>query len=112
MPIYEYECQSCKRSFEYMQSISEPPKATCEACGGKLEKQISPAGFILKGGGWYKDLYASPKPGGGGGGDKSSGSDKPAADKPSEKKDSGSSSSSSSSSSSPSSTSTSTEKKK
>ena len=85
MPIYEYECESCGRSFEYMQSISEPPKTTCEACGGTLKKQISAAGFILKGGGWYKDLYASPKPGGT---DKSGGSDKPAAaDKPAEKKD-------------------------
>jgi predicted nucleic acid-binding Zn ribbon protein len=48
-----------------MQAMSDPPKKKCEACGGKLEKQISAAGFILKGGGWYKDLYASPKPGSG-----------------------------------------------
>ena len=89
MPIYEYECQSCGRSFEYMQSISEPPKTTCEACGGALKKQISAAGFILKGGGWYKDLYASRKPGAsekaGGGSEKPA---EKAADKPAEKKDS------------------------
>lgn len=63
MPIYEYQCVKCKKSFEYMQSMSDPPKKKCEKCGGKLERVISPAGFVLKGGGWYKDLYASPKPG-------------------------------------------------
>jgi predicted nucleic acid-binding Zn ribbon protein len=47
-----------------MQSMSEPPKDTCEKCGGKLTRVISPSGFILKGGGWYKDLYSKP-PGGG-----------------------------------------------
>src|SRR5262245_39172230 len=65
MPIYEYVCAKCRGTFEYMKSMSEPPKKKCEKCGGKLERQISAAGFILKGGGWYKDLYASPKPGGG-----------------------------------------------
>ncbi len=63
MPIYEYQCKKCRKTFDYMQKFSDPPKAKCEACGGKLEKQMSASGFILKGGGWYKDLYASPKPG-------------------------------------------------
>jgi putative FmdB family regulatory protein len=62
MPIYEYECQKCGKRFEYIQKLSEPPKMNCESCAGKLEKLISPSGFILKGGGWYKDLY-SKKPG-------------------------------------------------
>jgi putative FmdB family regulatory protein len=62
MPIYEYECQSCKKHFEYMHGMSEPKKTTCEACGGSLERLISPSGFVLKGGGWYKDLYSSTKP--------------------------------------------------
>ena len=66
MPIYEYQCQGkCKQVFEYMQSMKDPPKKKCEKCGGKLEKQLSASGFVLKGGGWYKDLYASSKPGGG-----------------------------------------------
>jgi putative FmdB family regulatory protein len=62
MPIYEYECQNCRRITEYMQSISEQPKRECEHCGGALEKLISPSAFHLKGGGWYKDLYASQRP--------------------------------------------------
>jgi putative FmdB family regulatory protein len=61
MPIYEYECQACKRVFEYTHGMSEPKKTVCEACGGALERLISPSGFVLKGGGWYKDLY-SKKP--------------------------------------------------
>ena len=36
-------------------------KEACEACGGKLERLISTSGFVLKGGGWYKDLYSSSK---------------------------------------------------
>lgn len=82
MPIYEYQCTKCEKQFEYMQGMSEPPKKKCEACGGKLERLISSAGFILKGGGWYKDLYASPKPGsadaGEGGGSSGSKATKPA----------------------------------
>ena len=62
MPIYEYECMKCEKRFEYLQKISEPPMTVCEACQGTLERLISPSGFVLKGGGWYKDLY-SKKPG-------------------------------------------------
>jgi len=61
MPIYEYECQKCEKRFEYMQSFKDAPKKKCESCGGKLEKLISSTGFVLKGGGWYKDLYSSSK---------------------------------------------------
>jgi putative FmdB family regulatory protein len=75
VPIYEYQCQGkCKKVFEYMQSLKDPPKTQCEKCGGKLEKQLSAAGFVLKGGGWYKDLYASAKPGSSGDSDSSSSS--------------------------------------
>jgi putative FmdB family regulatory protein len=62
MPVYEYECKACGRDFEYQQRMSDPDKTTCEACGGALDRLISRTAFSLKGGGWYKDLYASPKP--------------------------------------------------
>ncbi len=43
--------------------MSDPDKTVCEACGApELEKLISHTAFALKGGGWYKDLYASTKP--------------------------------------------------
>src|SRR5262249_42684124 len=62
MPVYEYECKACGRDFEYQQRMSDPDKTTCEACGGALDRLISRTAFALKGSGWYKDLYASPKP--------------------------------------------------
>jgi putative FmdB family regulatory protein len=62
MPVYEYQCSACSRGFEYQQRMSDPDKTTCEVCGGALERLISRTAFALKGGGWYKDLYASPKP--------------------------------------------------
>jgi putative FmdB family regulatory protein len=65
VPIYVYECEQCSERFEYQQSMKEPPKTVCESCSGKLNKVIVPIAFHLKGGGWYKDLYSSNKPGGG-----------------------------------------------
>lgn len=62
MPVYEYQCKSCNREFEYQQRMSDPDRESCEACGGALERLISRTAFSFKGGGWYKDLYASAKP--------------------------------------------------
>ena len=75
MPIYVYECQSCHATEEHMQRMSDPPMTECQACGGELRKQITPAAFHLKGGGWYKDGYASSKPGGAASGDGGGSSD-------------------------------------
>ena len=59
MPTYEYECGKCRRVFEIRQRISDPPLQTCEACGGEVHRLLSPAPFILKGGGWYVTDYPS-----------------------------------------------------
>ena len=59
MPTYEYECPKCPRTFEVRQRISEPALATCDRCGGPVHRLISPAPFILKGGGWYVTDYPS-----------------------------------------------------
>lgn len=61
MPVYEYSCTSCGKAFEYEHRMSER-RTVCEACGGELERLISRTSFAFKGGGWYKDLYASAKP--------------------------------------------------
>lgn len=66
MPVYEYGCKKCRKTFEYLQRITDPPKKKCEACGGALERLISQTSFQLKGSGWYKDLYSSSKPSSGG----------------------------------------------
>lgn len=62
MPIYEYQCLSCKKEHEIIQKFSDPPLTICPACGGKLEKKLSLSSFQLKGGGWYKEGYSSPSP--------------------------------------------------
>jgi putative FmdB family regulatory protein len=63
MPTYEYVCSSCGNQWEEVQKISEPPIKKCPKCAKKTAKrQISGGNFILKGGGWYADLYSSAKP--------------------------------------------------
>jgi putative FmdB family regulatory protein len=59
VPTYEYQCSQCQRVFEVRQRISEPALTTCEACGGEVRRLLSPAPFILKGGGWYVTDYPS-----------------------------------------------------
>ena len=70
MPIYEYRCKSCGQHLEIIQKVGDPARRKCERCGGRLEKLISRTAFVLKGGGWYSEGYAS------GGGKKSGEPDK------------------------------------
>ena len=61
MPVYEYACEKCKHEFEVEQRISDDPVKTCPKCRArKVKRLISRTSFVLKGSGWYSDLYASP----------------------------------------------------
>lgn len=61
MPTYSYICDACGKSFEKEQRISEDPLKKCELCGKpKARRQIAAGNFILKGSGWYADLYHKP----------------------------------------------------
>jgi putative FmdB family regulatory protein len=64
MPTYEYACSACGHAWEQTQRITEDPVETCPQCGKPSAHRLISAGtnFILKGSGWYSDLYASPKP--------------------------------------------------
>ena len=54
MPIYAYRCASCGHSRDVLQKISDPLLTTCPACGvEQFQKQVTAAGFQLKGSGWY-----------------------------------------------------------
>ena len=54
MPIYEYRCGACGHQEEHLQKVSEKPLSKCPACGKKsYKKQLTAAGFQLKGSGWY-----------------------------------------------------------
>ena len=61
MPIYDYWCENCEREIEVEQRITDDPLKTCPSCRSRRFKRlISKTSFVLKGGGWYSDLYASP----------------------------------------------------
>ena len=86
MPIYAYRCSSCGHAKDVLQKMSDAVLTTCPACGAETyAKQVTAAGFQLKGSGWYVTDFkggaaattaapASPKPAEGGGGDSSGGS--------------------------------------
>ena len=61
MPTYEYVCSACKNEWEAEQSMKDNALTECPRCKEQTaRRQISRGtGFILKGGGWYSDLYAS-----------------------------------------------------
>jgi putative FmdB family regulatory protein len=54
MPIYAYRCESCGHAKDVLQKMSDPVLSTCPACGDEsFKKQVTAAGFQLKGSGWY-----------------------------------------------------------
>ncbi len=60
MPIYEYRCEACAHELEALQKISDAPLQECPNCKAlALRKQVSAAGFRLKGGGWYETDFKS-----------------------------------------------------
>lgn len=58
MPVYEYECDACKKIVEVQQRMTDAPLTECLECGGHLRKLISMSSFQLKGSGWYADGYS------------------------------------------------------
>ena len=82
MPIYAYKCGSCGHAKDVLQKVSDAPLTDCPACGAPaFSKQITAAGFQLKGSGWYVTDFR-------GGNNGASSSSKPAesSDKPSDSK--------------------------
>ncbi len=54
MPIYAYRCGECGHQKDVLQKLSDPPLTSCPACGADaFAKQVTAAGFQLKGSGWY-----------------------------------------------------------
>ena len=54
MPIYAYRCGACGHTQDVLQKLSDPALVTCPACGADAyAKQVTAAGFQLKGSGWY-----------------------------------------------------------
>ncbi len=54
MPIYAYKCSACGHAKDVLQKISDAPLSVCPECGeSTFSKQVTAAGFQLKGSGWY-----------------------------------------------------------
>lgn len=54
MPIYAYRCESCGFGKDALQKMSDAPLTICPECGkDTFRKQVTAAGFQLKGSGWY-----------------------------------------------------------
>ena len=79
MPIYAYRCSACGHAKDVLQKLSDPVLTVCPACGqSTFAKQVTAAGFQLKGSGWYVTDFRDGNKGG-------KAADKPAdkaADKP------------------------------
>jgi len=62
MPIYAYKCESCGHRQDILQKMSEPTLSVCPACGApRFAKQLTAAGFQLKGSGWYATDFRGGK---------------------------------------------------
>jgi putative FmdB family regulatory protein len=82
MPIYAYRCEACGYARDVLQKISDAPLTECESCGKpEFKKQLTAAGFQLKGSGWYVTDFRDGKGGkpAGGGESSSDAEAKPAA---------------------------------
>jgi len=67
MPIYAYRCSTCGHARDVLQKISDPAPGACPACGADtFVKQVTAAGFQLKGSGWYVTDFRGGSGGGGG----------------------------------------------
>jgi putative FmdB family regulatory protein len=73
MPIYAYRCEHCGHAQDVLQKVSDPLLTVCPACGqAAYRKQVTAAGFQLKGSGWYVTDFrdSGKKPAGKTGADK------------------------------------------
>jgi len=67
MPIYAYKCADCGHEKEVLQKISDAPLTDCPDCGhAAMVKQVTAAGFQLKGNGWYATDFRNKDSGKGG----------------------------------------------
>ena len=80
MPIYAYKCGDCGHAKNIIKKISDAPLTDCPACGASaFAKQITAAGFQLKGSGWYVTDFRGGQGSGAGSAPAETKSDGPAA---------------------------------
>ena len=59
MPVYEYRCKACGKSFEIEHGFNDARPTSCPACGGQLVRVFHPVGVVFKGSGFHKTDYSS-----------------------------------------------------
>src|SRR5580692_3686741 len=64
MPLYEYKCGSCGKTFEVIQKFADEPLKIHPECGGEVVRLFSAPAFHLKGTGWYATDYGKKSNGG------------------------------------------------
>lgn len=80
MPIYAYRCEACGFEKDVLQKLSDAPLTQCPSCGqASFAKQVTAAGFQLKGSGWYVTDFRGGGASSAAGSTASSTSEKPAA---------------------------------
>lgn len=57
MPLYEYKCERCGKTFEVIEKFSDEPLKVHEGCGGEVERLLSAPALQFKGSGWYVTDY-------------------------------------------------------
>ena len=63
MPIYQYRCEACGHDLEVLQKVGDALLTRCPQCEeDRLRKQLTAAGFRLKGSGWYETDFKGEKP--------------------------------------------------
>lgn len=63
MPIYAYKCESCGFAKDVLQKMSDAPLSDCPTCAAPaFKKQLTAAGFQLKGSGWYATDFKGGTP--------------------------------------------------
>ena len=66
MPLYEYQCEACKRRFEVIRKFSDPELEVCTLCGkGPVQRLMSSPAIQFKGSGWYITDYSQKGKAGG-----------------------------------------------
>lgn len=53
MPLYDYQCRSCRKTTEVRHGFKETFEGKCPECGGEMARVFSPAGIVFKGSGFY-----------------------------------------------------------
>jgi len=61
MPLYEYLCHRCGKSFEVIQKFADEALTVHPECGGEVERLLSAPALQFKGSGWYINDYGSGK---------------------------------------------------